>query len=306
MMSVAQGVQHARHGVVGLPVIMHRDAGHVVPDEPAPVADPIHGQQGRGGDMQPACLPANAKAGLVQVLDLGASHLIAHALHEARQPICTIAAHLGNRRRNEAHAEQVAHHLGHAIFRHELAVQQIHHNGADPRAVLHRSRYAGRKRRLGSLAACRTTTLMGAMLGHDHRTWLGQVEDLPRCVSARHGGCQPHPTSGAGLRIVVLHHVGRLGLTQRVARMSLSPPGRVAGRLAQAPHPHRLLEPVARRRLAAVGAIQSKATLQLGDPRPQGRYLLGLRRDLRGLRRNQRKELIPRRFDRRVPILSNP
>lgn len=75
--------------------------------------------------MQPSCLPANAKAGLVQVLDHGASHLVTHGLHEARQPIRTIAAHLRNRGRNEPYAEQVAHQLGHTIFWHELAVQQV-------------------------------------------------------------------------------------------------------------------------------------------------------------------------------------
>ena len=76
-----------------------------------------------------------------------------------------------------------------------------------------RSRNAGRECRLGSLATSGTTTLMGTMLGHDRRTWLGQVEDLPRCVSARHGGRQCHPAFRAGRRIVVHDDIGVLGLT---------------------------------------------------------------------------------------------
>src|SRR5712691_2995201 len=77
--------------------------------------------------------------------------------------------------------------------------------------------------------------------------------------------------------------------------MPLLATGRLARRFAQAPHPNGLLEPIARWRLAAVGTIEPQPTLQFGNPGRQSR-------DLRRLRRNQRKQFFPRRFDRRVPI----
>jgi hypothetical protein len=42
----------------------------------------------------------------------------------------------GDRRRNEAHAGQLAHQVGQSILGQEMAVQKIDHNGADVRTVL--------------------------------------------------------------------------------------------------------------------------------------------------------------------------
>ena len=54
VMGVAQGVQHAWHRVIGLPVIMDDDAGDIRQKAAALGADAIEGQQRRGGDMQPS------------------------------------------------------------------------------------------------------------------------------------------------------------------------------------------------------------------------------------------------------------
>ena len=58
----------------------------------------------------------------------------------------------------------------------------------------------------------------------------------------------------------------RLGnLPQGLAFMTFPPARRLVRRFAQARHPRRLLEPVTRRRLAAVGTVQSQPSLKLGD-----------------------------------------
>ena len=68
MVRVAQRMLHALHRVVGLPVIMHDDAEDVRQQAAALGADAVEGQQRRAGDMQPLCLAADPKAGLVHVL----------------------------------------------------------------------------------------------------------------------------------------------------------------------------------------------------------------------------------------------
>ena len=69
MMGVAQGMQHAWHRVVGLPVIVHDDADDIRQQAAALGADAIEGEQGGARHMQPLRLAADAKAGLVHVLD---------------------------------------------------------------------------------------------------------------------------------------------------------------------------------------------------------------------------------------------
>src|SRR5262249_32105578 len=64
--------------------------------------------------------------------------------------------------------------------------------------------------------------------------------------------------------------------------------------LAQAPHSVRLLDQIARGRLATIGTVQPQPTLQIRDPRRQSR-------DLLRLRRNQRNKLFPRRLGLRIP-----
>jgi hypothetical protein len=64
----------------------------------------------------------------------------------------------------------------------------------------------------------------------------------------------------------VLDNPIRLGdLAQRIAAMALLAAARLACARAQAPQHPRLLQPVARGRLGAVGAVQAKATTKLSD-----------------------------------------
>src|SRR5487761_1106415 len=88
----------------------------------------------------------------------------------------------------------------------------------------------------------------------------------------------------------------RLGdLPQGFSLMTLLPARRLARGFAQTFDPSRLLQPVARRRLAAVRAVQSQPALKFNDPRFQSR-------DLSRLRGNQRNEFFPRWLGRRISI----
>ena len=55
--------------------------------------------------------------------------------------------------------------------------------------------------------------------------------------------------------------------------MARLPASLLAGRLAQAADPRRLLQPVAGRGLAAVAAVQPKTALQLGNARLLRQYI---------------------------------
>jgi hypothetical protein len=67
--------------------------------------------------------------------------------------------------------------------------------------------------------------------------------------------------------------VGSSDLSQGFAFVTLLPTRFPAGPFAQTRHPRRLLQPIARRRLAAVRTVQSETALKLGNPGFQGRIL---------------------------------
>jgi hypothetical protein len=89
--------------------------------------------------------------------------------------------------------------------------------------------------------------------------------------------------------------VGVDNLPQGLALMTFLSSGLLARGFAQTRHARRLLQTVARRRLAAVRTVQSEPALKFGDTRSQCR-------DLSRLRLKQRNELFLRWFDRHVAI----
>jgi hypothetical protein len=70
---------------------------------------------------------------------------------------------------------------------------------------------------------------------------------------------------GAALKIMIDHNVWGHHLAQGLARVSLLTAPGLARRLAQAHGLLGLLQPVARRRLAAVAAVEPEPAFQLGD-----------------------------------------
>ena len=67
--------------------------------------------------------------------------------------------------------------------------------------------------------------------------------------------------------------VGISDLSQGLAFVTLLPTRFFAGPFAQTRHPRRLLQPIARRRLAAVRTVQSEPALKFGDMGSQRRKL---------------------------------
>ena len=122
MMGVAQGMKHVRHRVVGFPVIMHDDTDDLRQQAAASGADAIEGQPGGGSDMQPLGLAANAKAGLIHVLDRRASDEVAHRGDEILPARGASPAHPGDGRGGQLDAEQIGHQLGQTILGQQFSV----------------------------------------------------------------------------------------------------------------------------------------------------------------------------------------
>src|SRR5580704_14659389 len=137
-----------------------------------------------------------------------------------------------------------------------------------------------------SWARCSVTT-RGAGSGRS-KTWRAL---WPVDISKRHR----RPTGRAGRREVIDHLVGLVDLKQGLAFVAFLPARRPSRRLARAPDPSRLLEPIAGRRLAAIGTVQSHPALKFRNPRFE-------RRNLGRLRRHQRNQLFPRRLAVRIRI----
>ncbi len=116
---------------------------------------------------------------------------------------------------------------------------------------------------------------MRAMLRHGQRLRFGQVHDLPFAVARARQHRRP-----AALRathgIMVNHPIGRLDLPQRLAFVASLSAGLLARFLPQASCARLFFQAVARRRFAAVGAVQAKPTLKLSHARRERCNLLPL------------------------------
>jgi hypothetical protein len=229
------------------------------------------------------------------VLDRCGGDAIAQHGDEILQAGGAVAAHAGDRCGHQRHAEQIGHRLGQAIFGQQLIVQQVDHEGGDPRAILRRRVDAVGERTPRLRPAAGAPAVMGAMFGDEERRRLGQVEDLAGAVAGGHRQSHGRTAGRAGRREMIDHLVGRGDLEQGLAFMAFLPARWPCRLLARAGHPRRLLEPVARRRLAAVRTVQSQPPLKFGNARFQGR-------NLDRLRRHQRNQLFPRRLAARIRI----
>src|SRR6516225_521870 len=129
-----------------------------------------------------------------------------------------------------------------------------------------RRRHSRGERRLSSLAALRTAADMGAMFRDHGRTRLGQVKHLARAMAFGHRWRQRCPAALASIGIMVDHNIRRHHLPQGLARMPFLATAGLTRRLAQAHGPRWLLQPIARRRLAAVAAVEAEPALQLANP----------------------------------------
>jgi hypothetical protein len=145
------------------------------------------------------------------------------------------------------------------------------HRGRTPRRTGHNLLL--RKGRPRPRAAGRALAVVGAMFGDDGRLRLGQVEHLTGAVARGHGRHQHRTALRASLRVMIDDDVGLRDLPQGLSFMTFLSAGLVAGGLAHR-HARRFLQPVTRRRLAAVGTVQSKPALEFGNMSPQYRAVL--------------------------------
>jgi len=130
---------------------------------------------------------------------------------------------------------------------------------------------------------------MRTMFGDDERLRLGQIKHLTGAMADTRVRPKPGATHRAGRRVMVDNVVRIRDLSQRLALVTRLPARWLAGPFPQALHPYRLLQPIARRRLAAVRAVQSEPALKFRDPCFQ-------RRVFSPQRPNQRDQLFPRRL----------
>jgi hypothetical protein len=221
--------------------------------------------------LRPAAAP---EAGLVQVLDRRGLDQRAYGVGEPLGAPGAGPAHPGDGRSHQPDAEQVGHRLGQPVLGQKLVVQQVDHDRQEARAILHRGRDPLGKQRPGFPAAPAAAAAIRPMLGDDQRLRLGQIEHLARAAPRGHRRRQRQTTGPTGLGVVIDGDVRSGDLAQGLTFVALLPAGRFAGRLAQtagARFPLRLVQPVAGRRLTAVGTVQPQPTLQLRHPRQQHR-----------------------------------
>ena len=284
-MGVAQCVPHALHREVRLPVVVDDDAADAGKQAATSLRDPVEGQQGRRGDVQPLTPSTNPEPGLVHVLDRRRFHQLADHIDDASDGPGAIPAHPRDARRRQFRPEQVLHQFSQAILGQELVVRQIDHHGSDPSAVLDRAGDAVGKGSSGLRAATPATAAMRPMLRDHQGPGLGQVEILPHAMAAGHVRRQSRTTPPARLGIMIDGGVGIGDLTQGLALVALLP-ARLAARFpAKAPGAslllprRRLVQSIAGGRLAAVRAVQAKPALEfakpvfeLGEPKPLGQH----------------------------------
>ena len=94
----------------------------------------------------------------------------------------------------------------------------------------------------------------------------GHVKDLPGLVVDGRIRCQRLVAAAAGAGVMVDDDVGILGLTERLSWMTFLPARLFARGLPQTPDTGRLLQPITRRRLATVAAVEAQPTLQFRNP----------------------------------------
>src|SRR4029077_953336 len=106
---------------------------------------------------------------------------------------------------------------------------------------------------------------MRPMFGDDERLRLGQIKHLTGAMTNARFRVEPHAAPLTARRGLIHDFVGIAALSQSLAFVTLLPTRLLAGPFAQARHPRRLLQPIARRRLSAVRTVQSDPALKFGD-----------------------------------------
>ena len=263
-MGVAEGVIDVFEAVVGAPVVVDHDAALERGHGRAGLAGAIEGVgQGRGG-VQPAGRAGDAQARFVEAAHRRRRDAGADAAIDRLQRLGLTAnparhARPAGRRR----PEQVPEDLRGPLLGHELLGVEIDRRRLEALAILGRRNDARGKSGAGAPPAGRAVVDRRAVLGHDQRL-LRKIEDLTPLLADLGIRRKSRPAMRAYLGRVLDDRVGLGDLAQRVAVVAFLASARLARARAQAlQDPRLLLQPVARRRLRAVGAVQAQPSPKL-------------------------------------------
>src|SRR5271169_904116 len=288
-MGVAEGVDDLDEPVVRLEVVVNDDAAFQIPGNVAALfSGAIEGEAKARSRVQPLQLAADPIARLVEMANLLAGDALADPLVDRRQ-FFRLLAHPGDdaRRTDPRRAEYVAHRLRGPILGDQLLDVQIDRRRLEALAILRRRDHAFGKRRPGHTPAMLAAVGRSLMLRHQQQA-LGKIEHLALLDRDRHLRIERQTAMPAYARLMRNHEIGLGDLPQRVAHVALLAAALLAGLAAQtAGRPRLLLQPVARRRLRAVRAVQPQSAQKLGhqslelrDPAVlRSQQLLDFRRD---------------------------
>ena len=235
--------------------------------------------------MEPPRAGADPKPGLVQMLHTRPDRRkLLYMPCRNTQTLRSPPAHRRQRRRRHTSPEQLPQNLRQPALRKELPMAKPNRHSRKTPAILNRTRYPLGERRSRHDPATPAAARMTAMLRHFQRTRLRKVEYLTRYRRAhRSRSQQRRPAALAHRRNMGLHPVRGLNTAQRlalVARLTLRLPTRLATKAPRATLTNRLLQTVARRRLAAIAAVQTETALQITYPLPKPSVLQLKTRDL--------------------------
>ncbi len=214
--------------------------------------------------------PSPRRAPVAEIERMQGLHrdMAAHGGGETLKPRRTIPAHGGDGGGDLMHAEQIAHQRGQTLLGQQLKVQQIHDDGREAGAVLHRRGHAFGKGRACFRATTPANAGKRAMFRDDQRLRVREIVHLPRGMAGGHRPVQGATASRAGLGEMVDGGIWGGRPAQRLAGVPFLSTGFPAGAFAQtADTGGLLLQTIAGRGLTAVAAVQPKPTFQFGDPR---------------------------------------
>ena len=111
-MRTTQRMEYALQCVVGSPEIVNDNPRHPLWQATPLGGHPVEGQQRGRSNMQPLRFTADPEPGLVEMLDRGVGHVIAHRIDEAPEAIGTVPADPRDGGSAKMHAKQVNHQFG--------------------------------------------------------------------------------------------------------------------------------------------------------------------------------------------------
>ena len=166
--------------------------------------------------MQPLRSAADPKAGFIHVLDRRRCDMVSHDIDEALNAPGTVLADPGDGCGHQLHSEEIGQQLDQTLLGQQLVVQEIEHESADPRAVLHGRVDAVGKRHPRLRAAGGASAIVCTMFGESLKARIAELERQLGLNSSNSG----KPPSSDGLkkpaRVTSLRERSALAIAERM------------------------------------------------------------------------------------------